>query len=167
MLMASSTYRILGHDTPKVDGVAKVTGQAVFGADVKLPGMLVGKVLRSPYAHAIIRYIDVTEATALPGVKAVVASDDFVELIEGRPTAMGTASANNVYLSSEVMARGKTLFVGHAVAAVAATSEAIANDALALINVRYEPLPHVLGGYAAHRADGAPTAVREDARRPT
>jgi len=144
MLMASSTYRILGHDTPKVDGVAKVTGQAVFGADVKLPGMLVGKVLRSPYAHAIIRYIDVTEATALPGVKAVVASDDFVELIEGRPTAMGTASANNVYLSSEVMARGKTLFVGHAVAAVAATSEAIANDALALINVRYEPLPHVL-----------------------
>ena len=96
--MASSTYRILGHDTPKVDGVAKVTGQAVFGADVKLPGMLVGKALRSPYAHAIIRYIDVTEATALPGVKAVVASDDFVELIEGRSTAMGKVVSRRISL---------------------------------------------------------------------
>lgn len=142
--MASSTYRILGHDTPKVDGVAKVTGQAVFGADVKLPGMLVGKVLRSPHAHAIIRYIDVSAAEALPGVKAVVASDDFVEIRAGLRTAMGTASAHDAYLSSEVMARDKTLFVGHAVAAVAATSEAIASKALALINVRYEPLPHVL-----------------------
>ncbi|MCH8871039.1 MAG: xanthine dehydrogenase family protein molybdopterin-binding subunit [Chloroflexi bacterium] len=151
--MASSTYRVIGRDTPKVDGVAKVTGRAVFGADVKLPGMLVGKVLRSPHAHAVIRSIDTSRAESLRGVRAVVTSQDFPELVIGQATARGTVTPRDAYLSQEVMARDKALFVGHAVAAVAAVSRDVAEKALALVNVQYDPLPHVLDARKAMESD--------------
>ena len=75
--MTKRAFRVLGRSTPKVDAVDKVTGQAKFGADVKLPGTLAAKVLRSPHAHARIMSIDTARARALPGVRAVITSRDF------------------------------------------------------------------------------------------
>jgi CO/xanthine dehydrogenase Mo-binding subunit len=128
-------YKIVGTSPVKHDGIDKVTGRAKFGADFYLPGMLVGKILRSPHAHAIIKSIDTSEAEKLPGVKAVVTRNDFPECKAGSPG--GDMSRN-------AMAREKALYDGHPVAAVAATSESIAKAALKLIKVEYEVLPHVI-----------------------
>src|ERR1019366_4030882 len=111
-----------------------------------LPGMLVGKILRSPHPHARIKSIDVSAAAQLAGVKAVVTRDDFPEMKPG--TVGGDMSRN-------AMAREKALYDGHPVAAVAAVSEAIAKQALKLIKVDYEVLPHVIDPVAA-MAPGAP-----------
>jgi CO/xanthine dehydrogenase Mo-binding subunit len=146
-------FRILGRKTPKVDGIDKVTGRAQFGADVPLARLLVGKVLRSPHAHAHIRRIDTRRAAALSGVYAVITGDDLPSITPGAQTASGTATAHDAYLSQEVMARGRVLFHGHAVAAVAATSSHIAETALALIDVEYEPLPFVLDAVEAMQPD--------------
>ena len=116
------------------DGVEKVTGRAKFGADISLPGMLVGRVLRSPHAHARIRSIDTARARALPGVKAIVTRDEMPE-IPDQWVAAGEVQVNYSDMSSNVMAREKALYDGHAVAAVAATSAAIAKRALDLIEV--------------------------------
>lgn len=140
----SQTFRVLGTRRSKVDAPAKVTGRAQFGADIHLPRMLIGKVLRSPYAHARIVRIDTQAALALPGVHAVITRDDFPTLTPGTPGACGMTTMREQYLSHEVMARDKVLFHGHAVAAVAATSEAIAIAALNCIHVEYDVLPHVL-----------------------
>ena len=126
--------KVVGTTPIKPDGVDKVTGRAKFGADTQLPGMLVGKILRSPHAHAIVKSIDISEAEKLPGVKAVCTRDDFPELPAG---AMRD-------ISLICMAREKVFFDGHQVAAVAATSEKIAKQALKLIKVEYEVLPHVI-----------------------
>jgi xanthine dehydrogenase molybdenum-binding subunit len=149
----SRSFRVLGRRTSKVDAVDKVTGRARFGADVDLPRMLMGKVLRSPHAHARIRRIDTSQAKALPGVKAVVTGHDFPALTPGEQRAYGCVTMREYYLSSEVMARDRVLFQGHAVAAVAATSEAIAAEALERIRVDYEVLPHVLDPGAAMQPD--------------
>ena len=77
--------KIVGTSPVKHDGIDKVTGRAKFGADLFLPGMLVGKILRSPHAHAIIKSIDTSAAEKLPGVKAVVTRDDFPEIKAGTP----------------------------------------------------------------------------------
>jgi len=138
--------KIVGTSPVKHDGLDKVTGRAKFGADLFLPGMLVGKVLRSPHAHAIIRSIVTSAAERLPGVKAVVTRDDFPEIKAGTPG--GDMSRN-------AMAREKALYDGHPVAAVAATSEAIAKQALKLIKVEYEVLPHVIDPIEAMKP-GAP-----------
>jgi CO/xanthine dehydrogenase Mo-binding subunit len=126
--------KIVGTNPIKPDGVDKVTGRAKFGADTQLPGMLVGKILRSPHAHAIIKSIDTSEAEKLPGVKSVCTRDDFPEIAPG---AM-------YEISYICMAREKVFYDGHQVAAVAATSEKIAKKALKLIKVEYEVLPHVI-----------------------
>jgi CO/xanthine dehydrogenase Mo-binding subunit len=136
--------RIVGTSPIKHDGVDKVTGRAKFGADLFLPGMLVGKILRSPHPHAILKSIDASQALALPGVKAVVTRDDFPELPHGSP--MGDMSRN-------LMAREKVFYEGHAIAGVAATSEAIACKALKLIKVDYEILPHVIDPVEAMQPD--------------
>jgi CO/xanthine dehydrogenase Mo-binding subunit len=149
----SQRFRIIGRKTPKVDAIEKVTGRAQFGADVPLPRLLIGKVLRSPYAHARIRRIDTTEAAALPGVRAVITGQDFPTLTPGVAGPAGVVTIHESYLSQEVMARDKVLFHGQAVAAVAATSSHIAEAALACIRVEYEPLPHVLDPVEAMRAD--------------
>ena len=142
----------IGKRPPRPDGVDKVTGRAKFGADFALPGMLVGKVLRSPHAHARIRSINTEEAAALPGVKAVVTSMDFPELASEWSQA-GEVLLNFRHLSCNVMAREKALYDGHAVAAVAATSSEIADEALKLIKVDYEVLPHVIDVEAAMASD--------------
>lgn len=133
----------IGQRPVRPDGVDKVTGRAKFGADMSLPGMLVGKVLRSPHAHARIRGIDVSKAAALPGVKAIVTRDDFQDMASEFVPA-GEMLINYRDVVRNVMAREKALYEGHAVAAVAATSQSIARKALALIEVDYEVLPHVI-----------------------
>ena len=143
MVQEVTDYRWVGSRPIRPDGVEKVTGRAAYGADYTLPGMLVGRMLRSPHAHARILSIDTSKAEALAGVKAVVTSADFPEIPPEEATK-GTAPANFCHLSENVMARKKALYDGHSIAAVAATSAEIAKRALALIDVTYEVLPHVI-----------------------
>jgi CO/xanthine dehydrogenase Mo-binding subunit len=126
------SFTVVGTRPLRPDGEDKVTGRARFGADVTAPGMLIGRTLRSPHAHARIRAIDSAKAEALPGVKAVVTSADFGEVSDGMRDTLHNS-----------MAHGKALYEGHVVAAVAASSAAVARQALALIEVDYEVLPHV------------------------
>ena len=125
------------------DAVDKVTGRARYAADIQLQGMLIGKVLRSPHAHAKLISIDTSKAEKLPGVKAVVTRDDFPDMpIEH--AASGELMINFRDVTRGMMAREKVLWDGHPVAAVAATSEVVARKALKLIKVKYEVLPHVI-----------------------
>jgi xanthine dehydrogenase molybdenum-binding subunit len=135
-------FKVIGTRPIRHDGVDKVTGRAKYGADISLPGMLHGKVLRSPHAHARIKSIDASAALALPGVKAVITSADFPKLAAG-VVPMGELPMNPRHMSMNLMAQDKVLYDGHAVAAVAATSPHIAEEAVKLIKVEYEPLPHV------------------------
>src|SRR5258705_11918293 len=144
----------VGPRTIRPDGMDKVTGRARFGADFSLPGQLIGRVLRSPHPHARIVSIDTSKAEALPGVKAVVTRDDFAD----QPSEFipaGEMMMNYKDVVRNVLAREKVLYEGHAVAAVAATSPAIAKRALKLIDVKYEVLPHVIDVEEAMRP-GAP-----------
>jgi CO/xanthine dehydrogenase Mo-binding subunit len=142
----------VGTRTVRPDGVDKVTGRARFGADLNLPGQLVGRVLRSPHAHARIVSIDTSRAEQLPGVKAIVTREDFAD----QPSEFipaGEMMINYKDMVRNVLAREKVLYEGHAVAAVAATSVAIAKRALTLIDVTYEVLPHVIDVVEAMRPD--------------
>jgi CO/xanthine dehydrogenase Mo-binding subunit len=141
----------IGKRTIRPDGADKVTGRATFGADFTQPGMLWGKVLRSPHPHAIITSINLDKAAALPGVRAVMRGDDLADIPLDKPLMVGPADMR--FVSRNVMARDKVLYAGHAVAAVAATSSRIARDALALIEVEYQILPHVIDVEEAMRAD--------------
>jgi CO/xanthine dehydrogenase Mo-binding subunit len=145
-------FKVVGTRPIRPDGVDKVTGRAKFGADLKMAGQLVGKVLRSPHPHARIKGIDVTKAAALPGVKAIVTRDDFKDQASEFVPA-GEMLINYRDVVRNVMAREKALYEGHPVAAVAATSEAVAREALKLIKVDYEILPHVLDPVDAMRPD--------------
>jgi xanthine dehydrogenase molybdenum-binding subunit len=136
-------YRVIGTRPVRHDGVDKVTGRAKYGADYSFPGMLYGKVLRSPYSHANIKSIKVDKAAALPGVKAIITADDLPALSDKMEQA-GEMAINMNQLSANILARGKVLYDGHAVAAVAATSPHIAEEALRLIEVDYEVLPPVM-----------------------
>ena len=140
---ANGATRWIGTRPVRPDGVDKVTGRARFGADAHLPNMLVGKVLRSPHAHARLKSIDVSRALALPGVKAVVTRDDFSDLPSEFVPA-GEMLVNYRDVVRNVMAREKVLYEGHPVAAVAAVGERAAKEALDLIAVEYEALPHVM-----------------------
>jgi CO/xanthine dehydrogenase Mo-binding subunit len=149
-----ASLKVVGTRPIRPDGVDKVTGRANFGADMVMPGMLWGKIKRSPYAHARILSIKTDKALALPGVKAVITRADFPDISPER-AHIGTAPHNLRDLSLNCMAKGKVLYEGHAVAAVAATSPAIAEEALDLIEVKYEVLPYVMDVEAA-MADDAP-----------
>jgi len=130
----------IGKRTIRPDGADKVTGRAAYAADTNMPGMIWGKVLRSPHAHARIKKIDTSKAEALPGVKAVITSQDIVDFpIDKGPVMLGIQDMR--WMCRNVMARDKALFHGHPVAAVAATTERIAAEALKLIEVDYEVLP--------------------------
>jgi CO/xanthine dehydrogenase Mo-binding subunit len=150
--MTYQNLKVVGTRPVRPDGVDKVTGRAQFGADLALPGMLVGKMKRSPHAHARIISIDASKALQLPGVKAVVTSADFPN-IPSETAFVGEGPMNFRDLSCNCMARDKALYEGHAVAAVAATSAAIADEALDLIEVTYEVLPHVIDVEAAMASD--------------
>src|SRR5260370_4771460 len=145
-------FKWVGTRPIRPDGVPKVTGRAQYGADFVMPGMLVGRILRSPHAHARIRSIDVAKAQALPGVKTVVTSADFPEQLFAYVGPERVAQ-NFWHMTRNIMAREKVLYEGHAVAAVAATSKAIADEALALIAVDYEVLPHVIDVDEAMKPD--------------
>src|SRR6476646_10701546 len=130
----------IGKRTPRPDGADKVTGRAAYAADTTMPGMIWGKVLRSPHPHARIKSIDTSKAEKLPGVKAVVTAKDIVDFtIEKGAVMLGIQDMR--WMCRNVMAREKALFPGHPVAAVAATTEAIAAKACELIEVDYEVLP--------------------------
>ncbi|WP_138469343.1 xanthine dehydrogenase family protein molybdopterin-binding subunit [Poseidonocella sp. HB161398] len=145
------TLHLVGTRPLRPDGLDKVTGRARYGADVSMPGMLWGAVVRSPHAHARIVKIDASKAEALPGVKAVVTRADFPEGLTGE----------NWNLQENTMAGERALYDGHAVAAVAATSALRAQEAARLIEVEYEVLPHVIDVDDAIRPD-APV-IREGA----
>jgi CO/xanthine dehydrogenase Mo-binding subunit len=150
--ISKADLKVVGTRPVRPDGVEKVTGRAVFGADMALPGMLVGRVKRSPHAHAHIMSIDTHKARKLPGVKAVITSQDFPD-IASEEAFVGEGPMNFRDLSRNCMARGKALYEGHPVAAVAATSAAIAERALELIEVTYEVLPHVIDVEDAMKPD--------------
>lgn len=126
---------IIGTSASRVDGVAKVTGQAQYASDICVPGMLYGRILRSPHAHARIVSIDASVAEKVPGVRAVLTRADFRN--------------SNAFFSGKIkdhpiLALERALFAGQPVAAVAAADEETAEEALRHIRVEYEPLPAVV-----------------------
>jgi CO/xanthine dehydrogenase Mo-binding subunit len=145
-------FKWVGTRPVRPDGVPKVTGRALYGADMAMPGMLWGKILRSPHAHARIRSIDTSKAAALRGVRAVVTSADFPEQ-KFEYVGPERVAMNFWHMTRNIMAREKVLYEGHAVAAVAAIDKATAEEALSLIEVEYEVLPHAIDVDAAMQPD--------------
>ncbi len=145
-------YKQIGSRPVRPDGVDKVTGRAQFGADLNLPNMIHGKILRSPHAHARIKSIDVSGALAIDGVYAAVSGADFPEVTSGDVLG-GEGGGNIADIAKNVMARDKVLYHGHAVAAVAAATPQLAEAALDAINVEYELLTPVLDLKAAMQPD--------------
>ena len=146
-----SEFSVVGKPLPRVDAVVKVTGDAKYAGDLVEAGMLYGKILRSPYAHAKILNIDTSKAEKLPGVRAIVVGKDFPD------TRYGMIPQTR---DEPHMARDKVRFIDEGVAAVAAIDEDIAEEALDLIEVEYEPIPAVFDAEEAMK-DGAPL-VHED-----
>jgi xanthine dehydrogenase molybdenum-binding subunit len=143
IVLSNQEYNVVGKRPIRQDGAEKVTGQARYGADIHLPGMLYGKILRSPYAHARIRSIDTRHAEELPGVHAVITSSALTRP-SGRLVDLAEGAIHNMgFMCNNIMAGDKALYKGHAIAAVAATSPYIAEQALELIEVYYEVLPNV------------------------
>jgi len=135
-------YRFVGKNVPKIDALEKALGKAVYINDITVPGMLHGKILRSPYPHGRILRIDVSEARKAPGVRAVITAED---LPDGR---------YGPFIKDEpVLARSKVRYIGEPVAAVAATDPDAAEEALGLIDVEYEELPAVLDPHEAMKPD--------------
>lgn len=139
-------YSVVGKSLPRVDSLEKVTGEAKYAADHSLPGMLFGKVLRSPYAHARLLHIDTTKAERLFGVRAVVKGGDF----PGKKIGF-IPQTRDLY----PLALNKVRFVGEGIVGVAAIDEDIAQEALSLIEVEYEELPAVFDPLKAME-DGSP-----------
>lgn len=146
--MPQKEMKYVGRSIARVDAVDKVTGRAKFTGDLNMPGMLHGKILRSPFPQARIRGIDASKAEALPGVAAVLTSKDIHD-------------TQPIYSGRPVIALDKARYIGEPVAAVAAEDIRAAEDALALIHVDYEELPAAAGIDAAI-AEGAPL-VHDDA----
>ena len=143
-LAEPAQYRVVGTRAPRLDGLEKVTGAARFGADIHLAGMLHGKMLTSPHAHARILSIDTKDAEAIPGVKAVITAKDFPIFEQQQAIDFIAEQFRGARIMAEhFMARDKALYRGHPVAAIAATSPHIAEEAAKLIHVDYEVLPAV------------------------
>ena len=136
-------YKVIGTRPIRHDGIEKVTGRALYSADVKLPQLQIGAFLRSPYAHANILSIDTTEAEKHSGVTAVVTGKDF-EVGENKEIEIGEGIANFKFDSMNIMAKDKVLYKGHAVAAVCASDLNTAEEAIKKIKVKYEELKPVL-----------------------
>jgi xanthine dehydrogenase molybdenum-binding subunit len=136
----TQNFKVIGTRPVRHDGVDKVTGRAKYGADYTFPGMLHGRVLRSPHAHALIKSINYDAALKLPGVFAIVTGADLPELAS-KTEQVGEGAVNSRYVSMNILAREKVLYDGHAVAAVAAIDRHTADEALRLIEVDYEILP--------------------------
>ena len=153
VVLSNEEFDVVGTRPIRHDGNDKVTGRARYSADISLPRMLTGKILRSPHAHAVIKSVDTSAAAAHLGVHAVVTSADWpetsmklVDLAEGSIHNLG-------FLSMNVLARGKALYKGHAIAAVAAVSAHVAEEATKLIKVEYEVLKPVLTAIEGMKPD--------------
>ncbi|MDY7037257.1 MAG: xanthine dehydrogenase family protein molybdopterin-binding subunit [Thermodesulfobacteriota bacterium] len=143
--MKTENYSVIGKRQPLIDGLLKVSGDAKYAADISLPGMLVGKVLRSPYPHAKVMKVDATRALALKGVKTVVTGAD----IQGKKYGFFRSRRDETGLTQ------KARYIGDAVAAVGAVDEDTATEAMDLIKVDYEELPAVFDSEEAMK-EGAP-----------
>ena len=145
--------KVVGKRLPRIDAKERVTGEAIYPADLALPGMAHAKLLRSPLAHARIRRIDTARAKAMQGVLAVVTAADFPALPVGCMIPMGETGYDMWMVAAINMARDKVHWVGQPIAGVAAVDIHTATAALALIDVEYEPLEPVLDIVAAMAAD--------------
>jgi xanthine dehydrogenase molybdenum-binding subunit len=154
MSLMSTKYQVIGTRPIRHDGMDKVTGRALYGADLQMSGLLHGRVLRSPHAHAVIRGIKIGKALQLPGVEGIVTAADLPDPGD-RVAELGEGAIKLHDLSSNCLARDKVLYQGHAVAAVAATNPHVAEEALKLIEVDYEVLPPLTDVTAAMQP-GAP-----------
>ena len=144
----------VGSSTARIDGVEKVTGQAKFTGDLAFPGLLEAKVLRSPLPHAIIEAIDASKALALPGVVAILTRDDLHDF---------DPYYGNCLRDRAVVATDRVRFVGEPVAVVAAEDACVAEQAFALIDVRYRELPCVADHRCCSRR-GRAAAARDSVR---
>ena len=143
-----NTLNSVGHPSPRIDALKRVSGAATYTGDIRLPGMLYARVLRSPHAHARIRRIDVSKARALDGVKAILT-------YENCDVVWGSGDTRN----KRYLFNNPVRFAGDAVAAVAAVDRHAAEEATRLIEVDYEVLPFVLDPEDALK-DGAPEIQR-------
>ncbi|HEX5417562.1 MAG TPA: xanthine dehydrogenase family protein molybdopterin-binding subunit [Chloroflexota bacterium] len=146
---------VIGQRIPRVDALEKVTGRAKYTSDMKLPGMLYGAFLRSPHAHARIKRIDISKAQALPGVKAVITQASLA----GR-VAKIVDEAHGTSIDFQAFADNKVKYQGEKVAAIAAISKEIAEEATRLIEVEYDVLPAVVDPREAVKADA--TVIHDD-----
>jgi len=135
--LPAKDYWMIGRRLPRIDAKDKVKGRALYADDLRLPGMLCGMILRSPFPHARILRIDVSRAMTLPGVKAVVTGEDTLKI------KYGVISRSPKYMDEFPLAVGKVRFIGDEVAAVAATDPDRALEALDLVEVEYQELPAV------------------------
>ena len=162
IVLSEKHYTVVGTRPIRHDGADKVTGRAQYGADFHTAGLLHGKILRSPHAHARIKSIDTSKAEALPGVRAVVTGQELPETPTGpeggRKVTLGELSTDLKYLRDGILARDKVVFKGHPIAGVAAASIHVAEEALELIEVEYEVLPVVLTALEAMK-HGRPAAA--------
>lgn len=149
IVLSNQEFKVVGTRPIRHDGEDKVTGRAKYGADFQSAGLLHGKVLRSPHAHAIIKSVDTSKAEAFPGVKAVLTGKDMPV------NFMDSPGRGAQFASDNIMARSKVLYRGHPVAAVAAINQHVAEEAVALIVVVYEVLTPVMDVREAMK-DGSP-----------
>ena len=155
MVLVNEKFDVVGTRPLRPDGADKVTGRALYGGDFNTAGQLYGAVLRSPHAHARIKSIDTSKAEALPGVSAVITGKDLPNTKDGKVVDYSDGNMTLKYNREKILADEKALFKGHAIAAVAASSLNIAEEAAALIDVQYEVLEHVLTAPEAMK-EGAP-----------
>ena len=146
-------YRVIGTRPIRHDGYDKVTGRAIYGADVKMPGLVWGDVLRSPHAHAIVKSVDTSEAEAMTGVLAVVVNADLPQL-EDSVVDLGEGTVNFKWASDNILASDKVVYAGHVVAGVAALDRNTAQEAVNRIKVEYEVLPSATNVDDALAEDG-------------
>ena len=152
-VLATGDYDVVGTRPIRHDGVDKVTGRAQYGADTAFPGLINGKMLRSPHAHAKIKSIDTSRAEAYPGVLAVVTSADFPDSARDSTVDYGEGDHALWQLRSNSMAIDKVHYKGQPVAGVAAVNVHVAEEACKLIEVEYEVLPVVTSVLDAMKDD--------------
>ncbi|HVA23164.1 MAG TPA: xanthine dehydrogenase family protein molybdopterin-binding subunit [Chloroflexota bacterium] len=145
----SAPTTVIGTSAPRVDGIRKVTGQAIYGADVIMPGMLWCKLARSTMSHARLVRVDATKARQIPGVHAVITADDIPDRLWGRALE-----------DMPVLARGKVRFVGEPIAAVAADDPDTAEEAAMAVEIEYEELPAIFDAREAMKPGAA--SIHED-----
>ena len=149
----NAEFKVVGKRLPRIDAGERVSGRAIYPADLTRPGLIIGRIKRSPHAHARIAGIDISKAVALKGVLAVVTARDFPEIKPGTIIPFGETGADAWVSAVIMLARERVLWCGQPVAAVAAVDAHVAQAALDLIDVTYEPLPALMDIATAMQAD--------------